>query len=82
MQLNASPRTDGVGDAQLQSTLPTMSWASSPDAWQAGGLPSPPDSHQAPAAQGSAPGTFSSILQPQGPCPALSCSAAHSRLAP
>lgn len=29
MQLNASPRTDGAGDTQLQSTLPTMSQASS-----------------------------------------------------
>lgn len=29
VQLNASPRTDGAGDTQLQSTLPTMSQASS-----------------------------------------------------
>lgn len=41
--------------------------------------PCPPT---APAAQGSAPGTFSSILQPQGLCQALSGSAAHSRSAP
>lgn len=31
MQLNASPRTDSAGDAQLQSTLPTMSCVSSPN---------------------------------------------------
>lgn len=36
----------------------------------------------APAAQGSAPGTFSSILQPQGLCQALPGLAAHSRSAP
>lgn len=40
--------------------------------------PCPPS----PAAQGSAPGTFSSLLQPQGLCQALSGSAARSRAAP
>lgn len=80
MQLNASPRTGGARGAQLRGTLPTVPWLSPPDPRQAGGLLAPLSPPPSPrCSQGSAPGTFASIPQPGGPCPALSCPAAHSR---
>lgn len=68
MQPSTSPGTDGMG-----GTAPGD---------PAGVTDMLPTSPPAPAAQGSAPGTFSSLLQPQGLCQALSGSAAHSRAAP